>query len=303
MSVITKKNSADLLADKIYEKIASEGFTENTHIKELFFSTQLKVSRTPIRSAFQILENRGVLIKKPNQGYFLKEVPVKNNQVFDYKQPDNGLNFLCYQIGQDYLKGQINDTFVENELINKYGQNRKAVQIALMAMEKDHWISRKVGYGWKFNAFISSPTSYAQSYRFRQLVETEALLEPNFKIDHNKIVMLRMSQREILNNKEKLVSAAEMFNAGVLFHETIVGMANNIFLLNSLKKVNRLRRLIEYNVHRQRTIPKRECEEHLVLLDLIESNKLKESAAFLNEHIGRAAKEKEDIAASFLIQT
>ncbi|BED91375.1 GntR family transcriptional regulator [Pseudoalteromonas sp. MM1] len=302
MEKTSNKTSAELLADKIYEEIISEGFEANTHIKELFFSDKLKVSRTPIRAAFNVLEQQGILTKKPNQGYFLKVRPNKVPQSFDYKKlsDDSGLNSLCYQIGQDYLKGQIDTTFVENQLINKYQQNRKSVQAALMAMEKDHWISRRVGYGWKFNSFISSPVSYAQSYRFRVLIESAALLEPTFEVNHDQIVMLRMSQREILNNKEKKVSAAEMFNAGVLFHETIVGMANNVFLLNALKKVNRLRRLIEYNVYSERAIPKKECEEHLVLLDLIAENKLQESSLFLKEHIGRVAKEKEDIATQLL---
>ncbi|EGR0268099.1 GntR family transcriptional regulator [Vibrio alginolyticus] len=294
-----KKDSALLLANKVLSEIAKEGLAIGAHLKEVEFSNRLKVSRTPIRNAFAYLEKEGVVVKKPNQGYFLAESAdarlLPDLQMFS---PETSiLNPLCYHIGQDYLSGKLTKSFTENELIARYEKSRKAIQEALITMEKEGWLSRSLGYGWEFNEFISSPKAYAQSYRFRQLIETQALREPDFVVNATKIQMLRMSQIEILNNDSKLVSAGDMFNAGVLFHETLVSMSGNIFLLDSLQRINRLRRLIEYNVNSKRAIPRKECEEHLTLLTLVEDGQMEEAAAFLEKHLGRTAAEKESIAA------
>ncbi|MPW28192.1 GntR family transcriptional regulator [Agarivorans sp. B2Z047] len=292
-----KSSSTELLAARIYEIICQRQLAANTHLKEMQFANELKVSRTPIRAAFSQLQEQGLLIRKPNQGFFLAaDVPSDPGALKLSPATSDSLSPLCYQIGQDYLNGHISKAMVENDLINKYQVNRKSLQEALIAMEKEGWLTRSLGYGWEFKEFISSPKAYAQSYRFRQLIESEALREPGYFVDHAKLHMLKLAQHDILNHTDKLVSAAQMFNAGVLFHETIVGLSGNVFLLDALQRVNRLRRLIEYNVHSKRSIPKTECEEHLQLIELIDSNKLEQAAAFLHKHLERAAKEKEQIA-------
>ncbi|WP_234497522.1 GntR family transcriptional regulator [Vibrio maritimus] len=297
-SQIKRQSSAEILAHRILALVHENELEVGSHIKEMEYAKLLKVSRTPIRGAFSYLQQEGFLTKKPNQGYFLaKNLDGQVAKSMENQQIEStDLSPISYQIGQDYLSGRLARSFTENELINRYDQSRKSIQEALLAMEKDGWLTRNLGYGWEFNEFISSPTAYAQSYRFRLLIEPEALREPGFQVNQTKLQMLRMSQIDILNNDEKLVSAADMFNAGVLFHETIVAMSGNVFLLDALKRVNRLRRLIEYNVNGKRPIPRKECEEHLLLLELIENNQLEQAAEFLSKHLGRTAGEKEQIA-------
>ncbi|GEM77975.1 GntR family transcriptional regulator [Vibrio superstes] len=295
-----KPSSTQLLAERVLSHVLEHKLEVGAHIKETEFAGVLKVSRTPIRNAFNHLQENGFLVKKPNQGFFLAQIPEERQSVNLSSQESEAtdLSPLCYAIGQDYLSGSLKKSFTENELIHRYQQSRKGIQEALIAMEKDGWLQRNIGYGWEFNEFISSPTSYAQSFRFRQLIEPEALRDLSFVVEPTKLRMLRMSQVDILNNKQKLVSAADMFNAGVLFHETIVGMSNNVFLLDALKRVNRLRRLVEYNVNGKRPVPRKECEEHLLLIGLIEEGKLAEASSFLERHLSRTAKEKEEIAQS-----
>ncbi|WP_051333703.1 GntR family transcriptional regulator [Aliagarivorans marinus] len=293
-----RASSAEQLATRVLDYTIEQQLDVGAHIKEVELSKVLKVSRTPIRSALAHLQQQGYLTKKPNQGFFLAKLPERDvgNVLTPVDKERRDLAPICYQIGQDYLSGKLNKTFSENELMARYQLSRKAIQEALLAMEKDSWLNRNIGYGWGFNEFISSPTAYAQSYRFRQLIEPEALRDPGFSIDHTTLQMLRMAQIDILNNDQKLVSAAEMFNAGVQFHEALVAMSGNIFLLDALQRVNRLRRLVEYNVNGKRPIPRRECQEHIQLLELIETGQLQEAALFLETHLARAAKEKEQIA-------
>lgn len=292
-----KYRSAEILGKKVLMRLLEDGEEIGSHIKEITFANKLNVSRTPIRSAFAYLEEKGFLVKRPNQGYFLAKLPPEPVKKSLHQDDENSaLTPMCYQIGQDYLRGLLAKNFTESELMSRYNQSRKMIQTLLLAMEQDGWLTRSLGYGWEFNDFISSPIAYEQSYRFRCLIEPEALLEPRFEVNQTQIHMLRMTQLDILNNPEKLVSAGKMFNAGVLFHETIVAMSGNVFLLDALKRINRLRRLIEYNVNAKRTIPKKECEEHLALLTLIENGRLREASNFLHQHLARAASEKALIA-------
>ncbi len=295
-----KPTSTELLANRILEYAVEKDFVVGAHIKEVELANALKVSRTPIRNALLKLQDEGYLLKKPNQGFFLERAPEASisSPLAPSEHESTDLDPISYQIGQDYLSGSLGKSFTENELINRYELGRKTIQQALIAMEKDGWLKRNIGYGWEFNEFISSPKAYAQSYRFRQLIETEALRDPNFTLDLTRLQMLKLSQIDILNNDQKLVSAADMFNAGVLFHETIVAMSGNVFLLDALKRVNRLRRLVEYNVNGKRPIPRQECEEHIQLITLIEEARLTEAADFLERHLSRTAQEKEEIAKS-----
>ncbi|WP_261817624.1 hypothetical protein [Vibrio gallicus] len=54
--------------------------------------------------------------------------------------------------------------------------------------------------------------------------------------------------------------------------------------------------MIEYNVNGKRPIPRKECEEHLQLISFIEEGDLGKASRFLESHLARTAKEKEEIA-------
>ena len=68
--------------------------------------------------------------------------------------------------------------------------------------------------------------------------------------------------------------------------------AHNQFLLDALRKVNQLRRLVEYRAKRDRAqtsiYMRKECAEHLVLIDLLQRGERYEAAQFLREHLNRA---------------
>jgi len=59
----------------------------------------------------------------------------------------------------------------------------------------------------------------------------------------------------------------------------------NEFFLDAIKRVNRLRRLIEYRVTLDRSRLTRQCHEHLEILDLLEAGKVAEASAYLRRHI------------------
>ena len=62
----------DEIADVVRERILKGEFEIGEKIKENQIATELRVSRTPIREAFKILENEGLIDYVPNRGCFAK---------------------------------------------------------------------------------------------------------------------------------------------------------------------------------------------------------------------------------------
>ena len=62
----------DEIADVVRERILKGEYEIVEKIKENQIATELKVSRTPIREAFKLLENEGLIDYIPNRGCFAK---------------------------------------------------------------------------------------------------------------------------------------------------------------------------------------------------------------------------------------
>jgi len=62
----------DEIADIIRDRILKGEYKIGEKIKENQIATELRVSRTPIREAFKILENEGLIEYKPNRGCFAR---------------------------------------------------------------------------------------------------------------------------------------------------------------------------------------------------------------------------------------
>lgn len=62
----------DEIADVVRERILKGEYEIGEKIKENQIATELRVSRTPIREAFKLLENEGLIDYVPNRGCFAK---------------------------------------------------------------------------------------------------------------------------------------------------------------------------------------------------------------------------------------
>ena len=71
-------------------------------------------------------------------------------------------------------------------------------------------------------------------------------------------------------------------------HETIAAGSNNRLILEALRKVNQLRRIVEYGTQLDKQRLHRQCEEHLTLIDLLLKGERMEASHFLRAHLGGA---------------
>ncbi len=284
------------IASQIVERVRAQRLQAGEHLGEQDLADAFRVSRSPVRVALKLLEHMAVVQRRPNQGFFLK-------QGWEQLQPqpvtagEQGEDELYYRIAEDHLSGALGLRFTERELIRRYGATRVRLTRLLTQMSDEGWLERLPGHGWEFQAVLTSVKTYEQSYRFRQLIEPLALEEPGYAIDQAAFDQVRREQQSMLDGELLRLSKAEVFRRGANFHETIVAASGNIFLIEGVRRVNRLRRLLEYHVNRDRSRLVNECRDHIDILDMIEAGDMVEAARFLRRHLSRASEAKMDLIA------
>lgn len=102
----------------------------------------------------------------------------------------------------------------------------------------------------------------------------------------------------MLRGEIETASPAQIFDANSRLHEAIAGFSGNVFIVESLRRVNRLRRLVEYQKSIGRAASARRCQEHLTLLDLLLKDQREAAADFMRLHLRDAAREKSSAARS-----
>ena len=176
----------------------------------------------------------------------------------------------------------------EADLMARYGIARLQVQRILNRMAREGMVDRKPGRGWMFRPLLTDVESHRESYRFRMIIEPAAILEPGYEIDQAELEKCRREQLVLLEGGVERCSPAELFRAGAHFHETMVAGAHNRFLLESLRSINQMRRVVEYGTRLDKARLQRQCEEHLALIDLLARNERMEAAQYLRQHLNTA---------------
>ena len=271
------------LAQQILAYIADHRLERDTHLGEERLAASLKVSRTPVRAALDFLAAMGVVEKRPHKGYFVTAEP--GSLVAPPLVADSGEDAIYYRIVEDRLAGSLPEKISELELMRRYGVTKSWLANLLRRMSQEGWIERLPGKGWGFLPVLISEEAYAKMYEFRLLVEPAALLQADFSLSAAELARLRGLQQAMLDGGILRFSRAETFQIGAQFHETIVAGAHNPFFTDAIQRMNRVRRLLDYRTHGDRSRLAHTCKEHLELLDLIEANRLQAAADLLREHI------------------
>ena len=285
------------LAAQIIERTRQLGLAAGTHLKEQELADVFRVSRTPIRMALHALVELNLVERSPNRGFFLKSLGQPESSPSGLEAAPDGADEdpLYFQVAEDRRTGQLDSRIAEAEIARRYGATKARILRLLTRMAEEGWVTRLPGHGWEFQPFLTSPEIYDQGYRYRMLIEPAALLEPGYGIEPAALGQARAQQLAMVQGGISRWSRSETFAANSVFHEIIVSGASNPFLLEGLRRVNRLRRLLEYRTHQYRGRLVQECKDHLTLLDLIETGRLQKASTFLYEHLDRARIAKRDI--------
>jgi DNA-binding GntR family transcriptional regulator len=292
-----RRSLARGLAAQILDWARREGLPPGAHLREEALAEAFGVSRTPVRNALGVLAADGVVERQSRRGYFLRALP---SMPLSSEDETTGDDTLYFRIADDHLTGLIGPRVAETDLLRRYGMSRAQLGRILARMVHEGWIERRAGQGWEFRPLLRSPEAYMQGFRFRVLVEPAALLEPGYQLEPAVIERLRAEQHALLGGGWQASSRAETHRIGAEFHEALMAGSGNPFMLDALRRVNAMRRLIEYRVHPDRVRLERICTEHLHILNLIESGDLEAASAFLRVHLQGSRLTKEKVVRSSL---
>jgi DNA-binding GntR family transcriptional regulator len=281
---MAKSSLTAQLAAQILDHIRANDLPRGQHLPSQALADACRVSRAPINSAFKFLQNMGVVRFESNRGYFLA-ADAKELGALKLVNEAADEDDAYFEIAEDRLSGKLPAQVTESELMRLYRLPRSRLVRILNKISQEGWIERLPGHGWEFRPTLTDRTSYEAGYRFRATIESAAVLEPTFKINTDAFRAAREQQQALLEADLQKLSRAQLFKVNTELHETIVACSGNEFFLDALKRVNRLRRLIEYRVTVDRSRLNRQCREHLKILDLLEAGDAAAASAFLRKHI------------------
>jgi DNA-binding GntR family transcriptional regulator len=269
------------LARLIEQHIRSRDLAAGDHLSAQTLADLFGASRTPVNHALSLLATRGLLTHEPNRGYFVRE---PGEQIGPGSTQD--LIEQAYQaMARDRLSGALPQDVKEIELRARYQLTKAQLHLLLSRVTQEGWIERRAGYGWAFTEMLTTSEGLAETFRLRRLLEPASLLEPGYRMDRATLEECRRVELALLRGAFATMPLDALFDRGVRFHEAVVSGSRNRFFLDTIRRVNRIRRLLSYEAMSNRTRYIGQAEQHLALLDLIEAGKNEEAAEALRKHL------------------
>jgi len=288
---VIKKDLALQLAPQVIDMVRARSMRAGEPLREQTFAQALGVSRSPIRRVFALLAEWDLATQEPNRGYFLKQ-DAGEIQASAFPLASDPFEDFYLRVVDDILAGEIPSHFFEAQLLRRYEVPRGQLLKVLNRLAGEAMVERKPGQGWELKDFVHNTTAHIQSYRFRMAIEPAALLEPGYQVNQAAFANARQQQQALIDGGINTLSRAQLFQIGAQFHELIVQCSGNVFFIDALRQQNQLRRFMGYkaNIDRSRLVT--QCQQHIQLLDLIESGRREEAAQFLWRHLDEVGRLK-----------
>ncbi len=285
--------SENSIAAQVLEFIRLEGLVVGSHLPAQALADRLNVSRSPINDALTLLHEKGVLRRARNRGFFLAraiDAPDAPSSTVLALHASDVVTRVYAQVADDLLKGLLPDECSEVMLKNRYVLTASQLQAVLNRIAQEGWAHKKPGYGWIFSSMLTTPESLLQSYRVRLALEPAALLEPGYRLDRQVLERCRAAEMHLLNGGIEIDSAEQLHERGVRFHEALVEASGNPFFIDTIRRINRVRRLISYRSMQDRKRYKQHCLQHLQVLDLLEQGRQADASEALRHHLASTLK-------------
>jgi DNA-binding GntR family transcriptional regulator len=283
---------------RILEVIRAEGLAPGSHLPAQMLADKLRLSRSPVNQALGLLHEKGIVQREPNRGYFLaREIDDAAAELAELGLDEGGPgNAVYFRVAEDRLNGLLPDTFSESLLKQRYELTSAQLQALLHRMAHEGWVQKKPGYGWEFSPMLTTSESLLQSYRLRLALEPAALLEPGYRIAPEVIARCRAAEEHLLHGGIRTDTADQIHERGVRFHEALVEGSGNPFFIDTIRRVNRVRRLLSYRSTQDRKRYRQHCEQHLQILALLEDGRNEEAAEALREHLAATLRNMQKIS-------
>jgi DNA-binding GntR family transcriptional regulator len=279
------------VAREIVAHARREDLKAGEHLAESVLAEQIGTSRSPVNVALRHLARIGVLTHDLNRGFFLKKDARALADVAQRfsAEPDDP---LYLRIAEDRLARKLPDEMNEADLMRLYDTPRSTLRKVLSRIQQEGWIEKSVGHGWHFLPMIDSPQAYEESYIYRAAIEPTGLLSSSFAADPVELAALKRQQQAIAEGGFETMTAIELFESNSQFHETLAKWSGNRFILQSVRRMDQLRRLVEYSQARSRRPRQEQAKEHLLILNAIAAGDMLQAASLMRAHLEGARRGK-----------
>ncbi len=275
------------LAQKILGVALETGMAAGDHLPEQTFSKACGVSRTPIRSAFKVLEERDALEWRAEEGYFLTLASPEDISA-TIRSLEESEHSVAHQILSDRAERRIGAVQSVSALARRYNAPRASVLNALKVLTKDGIVRQLPGRAWAFQPMVDSANAIEDSFDFRILMEPQAILAPDFALDTKRAGLLRERMTSFLNAPEGAVAPAGFRRIDVEFHTLIAECSGNRFLRGTLTAHHRLRKASQKIALSPEFRLRQAMLEHLEILDSLERSQFQLAADQIVVHLRRS---------------
>lgn len=275
------------LAQQALSIALERGMNRGDHLPEQVFSEACGVSRTPIRSAFKILEEKEILEWRREEGYFLTIAPAEDGAEAIQRLED-AEDSLANRILADRTDRRIGDMPSVSALVRRYDTSRSTVLLALKILSRDGIITQLPGRAWAFQPIVDSPRAQEESFDFRLMLEPQAILATGFTIDPKRAGVLRSQMDDFLTASDTRVTASGFQRIDTEFHSLIAESSGNRFIRSSLLAHHRLRKVAQKNASVPAFRMKQSMGEHVEILDSLERNLFDLAADQIVVHLRRS---------------
>jgi DNA-binding GntR family transcriptional regulator len=260
--------------------IVAQDLAPGHHLKEHDLCGLLRLSRSPIRAALGLLAGDGVLSRREGGGYVLA---VSGWDLGEREDGATALDELYRRIAGAWFAGAIPPQVSTAEIQRRFGVTSGEAQRALGRLAADGVVERTAGKGWRLGPNLATEKDFADSYRFRLIVEPAAILCESFALPAPKAARVRRRHERIL--AEGAASVREMVDADLEFHGLVAASCGNRFLAQAIERQNLLRRLTEMLSTPDGGRLRASCREHLGILSALEDGRAEIAAALMREHL------------------
>jgi DNA-binding GntR family transcriptional regulator len=276
---------------EILSYIRRERIAVGTHLPESQLANLIGTSRSPIRVALNRLVDLGLLRYDKNRGYSLSAEAnnLPSSVVDEVSSADDPLYLALANMR---FKGEMPDFVMESDLTRMLNASRSDIRKVLTRAQSEGWVEKETGYGWRFLPMIDSLEAYDDMYALRVAIEPAGILNPKFQPDYAQLRELRREQQGILDGGYATISGVERFEANVRFHEAIAEWSGNKLAVQTLRRFDQMRRLTEYRQAKERLPLKALAQEHLSILDAIETGDSLLAASLMRQHLDGARRVK-----------
>jgi DNA-binding GntR family transcriptional regulator len=284
-------NSQQKALREIVSYVRRERLPVGTHLPEWTLAKLIGTSRSPVRVALDRLVVSNLMRYDKNRGYSI-------GMSFEHLPGDlleavNAADDPLYlRLADLRLRNAIPESVTEADLTRLLSVSRSDVRKVLVRAHSEGWVEKEAGYGWRFLPMIDSLEAYDDMYALRLAIEPAGILSPKFHADLSELRELRREQEAILHGGHAAMTAIERFESNARLHEAIAAWSGNRLALQTLRRLDQMRRLVEYRQAKQ-VLPRQAlAQEHIDILDAIEQGELLTAASLMRQHIDAARRKK-----------